>query len=43
MSSLFEPFRLRNIALRNRIVASPMCQYQALTTPYAHWLQNWAS
>jgi 2,4-dienoyl-CoA reductase-like NADH-dependent reductase (Old Yellow Enzyme family) len=29
MRSLFEPFRLKSITLRNRIVASPMCQYQA--------------
>jgi 2,4-dienoyl-CoA reductase-like NADH-dependent reductase (Old Yellow Enzyme family) len=39
MSSLFEPFRLRNIALRNRIVASPMCQYQARDGFLNEWHQ----
>lgn len=29
MPALFEPFTLKGISLRNRIVASPMCQYQA--------------
>ncbi|KAF2395117.1 hypothetical protein [Pseudomonas frederiksbergensis] len=29
MSALFEPVTLKGITLRNRIVASPMCQYQA--------------
>lgn len=29
MPSLFEPFKLKGTTLRNRIVASPMCQYQA--------------
>lgn len=29
MSSLFTPFTLKDITLRNRIVVSPMCQYSA--------------
>lgn len=29
MSTLFSPFTLRGLALRNRIVVSPMCQYSA--------------
>ncbi|HEX8701580.1 MAG TPA: NADH:flavin oxidoreductase/NADH oxidase [Myxococcaceae bacterium] len=28
-SKLFEPFRLRGVTLRNRIVVSPMCQYSS--------------
>src|ERR1700730_7595259 len=30
MSALFEPFQLRDVTLRNRIVVPPMCQYSAL-------------
>lgn len=29
MSNLFEPFHLRDLAFRNRIAMSPMCQYSA--------------
>ena len=29
MSHLFTPYRLRDVALRNRIVVSPMCQYSS--------------
>jgi len=29
MTSLFTPYTLKDVTLRNRIVASPMCQYQA--------------
>src|SRR5882757_1210106 len=29
MSKLFSPFELRGVALPNRIVVSPMCQYSA--------------
>jgi 2,4-dienoyl-CoA reductase-like NADH-dependent reductase (Old Yellow Enzyme family) len=29
MSKLFSPFELKGVALRNRIVVSPMCQYSA--------------
>lgn len=28
MSALFSPFILKNVRLRNRIVVTPMCQYQ---------------
>lgn len=30
MPSLFSPYPLKGVTLRNRIVASPMCQYQAV-------------
>ena len=29
MSTLFEPFKIREVTLRNRIVVSPMCQYSS--------------
>jgi len=29
MSALFQPLRLREVTLRNRIAVSPMCQYSA--------------
>ncbi len=29
MSTLFSPYTLKSVTLRNRIAASPMCQYQA--------------
>jgi len=29
MSALFSPFKLKDVALRNRIVVPPMCQYSA--------------
>ena len=29
MASLFDPLAVNGVTLRNRIVASPMCQYQA--------------
>lgn len=29
MASLFDPFTLKDVTLRNRIAASPMCQYSA--------------
>lgn len=29
MSHLFEPLRIKNVLLKNRIVVSPMCQYSA--------------
>lgn len=37
MVQLFEPLALRGVTLRNRLVVSPMCQYEAvqgLSTPY---------
>jgi 2,4-dienoyl-CoA reductase-like NADH-dependent reductase (Old Yellow Enzyme family) len=30
MSSLFQPFTLRGLTLKNRLVVSPMCQYSAV-------------
>jgi 2,4-dienoyl-CoA reductase-like NADH-dependent reductase (Old Yellow Enzyme family) len=30
MATLFTPFRLREIELKNRIVVSPMCEYSAV-------------
>src|SRR5258708_5853695 len=30
MSVLFSPFKLRGLALPNRIMVSPMCQYSAI-------------
>jgi 2,4-dienoyl-CoA reductase-like NADH-dependent reductase (Old Yellow Enzyme family) len=30
MTHLFEPYRLRDVVLRNRIVVSPMCQYSCV-------------
>jgi NADPH2 dehydrogenase len=30
MRKLFEPFRLKEVELKNRIVLSPMCQYKAM-------------
>ena len=30
MSTLFEPFALRGLTLKNRLVVSPMCQYSAV-------------
>ena len=29
MSTLFEPFKIKNLELRNRVVMAPMCQYSA--------------
>ena len=29
MSALFEPFKLKDVTLRNRIAIPPMCQYKA--------------
>ncbi|MGK3962872.1 NADH:flavin oxidoreductase/NADH oxidase [Sorangium sp. So ce118] len=29
MANLFEPFRLKDVTLRNRVVVSPMCQYSS--------------
>ncbi len=39
MPSLFEPYTLKSITLRNRIVASPMCQYQARDGLLNEWHQ----
>ena len=29
MAGLFEPYSLKGVTLRNRVVVSPMCQYMA--------------
>ena len=34
---LFEPLRIRDVSLRNRIVVSPMCQYSAKDGHVADW------
>ena len=43
MSALFSPFKLRNLALANRIVVSPMCQYSAIEGCATDWhLAHWS-
>src|SRR6195952_3818950 len=37
MSSLFTPFTLKGVTLRNRIVVSPMCQYSAVDGLINDW------
>jgi 2,4-dienoyl-CoA reductase-like NADH-dependent reductase (Old Yellow Enzyme family) len=37
MSQLFSRFQLRGLALRNRIVVSPMCQYSAVEGQATDW------
>ncbi|WP_346830849.1 NADH:flavin oxidoreductase/NADH oxidase [Pseudomonas abietaniphila] len=37
MSSLFEPFTLKGITLRNRIVAAPMCMYAVKDGVIGEW------
>lgn len=37
MSRLFEPYKLRDISLRNRIGVSPMCQYSAVEGSPTEW------
>ncbi|MEQ4616995.1 MAG: NADH:flavin oxidoreductase/NADH oxidase [Corticimicrobacter sp.] len=39
MSSLFQPFSLKDVTLRNRIVVPPMCQYQARDGVANDWHQ----
>lgn len=39
MSSLFEPFTLKDITLRNRVVVPPMCQYMATDGLANDWHQ----
>ncbi len=36
-SALFSPFRLRDVALKNRIAVSPMCQYSAVDGLPGQW------
>ena len=40
MSALFQPFSLRGLALDNRIVISPMCQYSADHGQATAWHQS---
>ncbi len=35
--SLFSPYRVRDVTLRNRIAVSPMCQYSATDGNPGHW------
>ena len=37
MSKLFEPLRLRDLTLANRIMVSPMCQYSAADGSATDW------
>lgn len=37
MSALFQPLRLRDITLRNRIAVSPMCEYSAIDGTVQAW------
>jgi 2,4-dienoyl-CoA reductase-like NADH-dependent reductase (Old Yellow Enzyme family) len=37
MSQLFSPFQIRGLALRNRIIVSPMCQYSAVQGQASDW------
>src|ERR1700720_1917615 len=37
MSALFEPFKLKDVALRNRIAIPPMCQYTAVDGLINDW------
>ena len=41
--NLFDPIRLRGVALANRVVVSPMCQYSAIDGRATDWhLIHWA-
>jgi len=37
LSHLFEPLKLRNVTLRNRIGVSPMCQYSCVDGLATDW------
>ncbi|WP_321878398.1 NADH:flavin oxidoreductase/NADH oxidase [Paraburkholderia bannensis] len=37
MSALFEPFKLKDVSLRNRIAVPPMCQYMAVDGMINDW------
>lgn len=39
MSALFQPFRLKDVTLRNRIAVPPMCQYSATDGLISDWHQ----
>ncbi len=40
MTSLFSPYTLKGVTLRNRIVASPMSQYQSVDGALNGWHQT---
>ena len=37
MTALFQPFRLKDVTLRNRIAIPPMCQYMATDGVVNDW------
>ena len=39
MSALFQPFKLKDVTLRNRIAVPPMCQYSAIDGLINEWHQ----
>lgn len=39
MSALFQPFKLKDLSLRNRIAVPPMCQYMAIDGVVNDWHQ----
>ena len=39
MSALFQPFKLKDVSLRNRIAVPPMCQYMAIDGVVNDWHQ----
>ena len=39
MSALFQPFKLKDVSLRNRIAIPPMCQYMAIDGVVNEWHQ----
>ena len=39
MSALFQPFKLKDLSLRNRIAVPPMCQYMAIDGMVNDWHQ----
>ncbi|AKZ62299.1 NADH:flavin oxidoreductase [Herbaspirillum hiltneri N3] len=44
MSALFQPFKLKDVTLRNRIAVPPMCQYSAIDGKVNDWhLSHYAS
>ncbi|WP_034300342.1 NADH:flavin oxidoreductase/NADH oxidase [Herbaspirillum sp. RV1423] len=44
MPALFQPFKLKDVTLRNRIAVPPMCQYQAVDGRINDWhLSHYAS
>ncbi|WP_050467510.1 NADH:flavin oxidoreductase/NADH oxidase [Herbaspirillum chlorophenolicum] len=44
MSALFQPFKLKDVTLRNRIAVPPMCQYMAIDGRANDWhLSHYAS